>query len=80
LELLAGNHVAGVFELSHLSPEVAISLVEQCLQPTERQPFVPSQQDGGPESCAMLQQIVQLAERELGRGLLTSSLHADALP
>jgi hypothetical protein len=41
---------------------------------------VPRQQDGGPESGAMLQQVVQLAERELGRGRLKSSLHADALP
>jgi hypothetical protein len=28
----------------------------------------------------MLQQIVQLAEREVGGGRLRSSLHADALP
>jgi hypothetical protein len=35
LKLLARSDVAGVFQLSHLSPEIAIGFLEQYLQATE---------------------------------------------
>lgn len=77
-ERFSREDIAGIFELSHLRPEISVCFLEESFQPAERQLAIARQEYRRPQPGPMLEELIESHECLVDRSDVRSPLHVRA--